>query len=218
MIHVILAENHHMVRQGLRTLLEKADDIQIVGEAEDGLQAVELVLQLRPDVLITDIGMPRLSGIQVTEQIHALRLRTQIVILTIHSDENVIRQALRHGAKGFLLKSGLTEELLLAVRAVQRGEFYLSPSISKIALVDLIEPSSLKKKGEPLGQLSARQRQVLRLIAEGRTNNEIAQLLQVSVKTVEKHRANLMDTLNIRDVPGLVRFAIKHGLVFLDDS
>jgi len=215
MICVIVADDHHLVRQGIRALLEKADDIEVIGEAADGQEAVELVERLVPDVLVLDIAMPRLNGTQATARVRALGVATQVVILSMHSDETLVREALRSGARGYLLKRSVTEELLLAVRAASRGEIYLSPAISRSIVADLLMFQADYKSGFDL--LTPREREVLQLIAEGRTNRAIAQMMQVSVKTVEKHRASLMSKLDVHDVAGLTRIAIKHGLVFLDE-
>jgi DNA-binding NarL/FixJ family response regulator len=215
MIRVIVADDHHLVRQGIRALLEKADDIEVIGEAADGQEAVELVERLVPDVLVLDIAMPRLNGTQATARVRALGVATQVVILSMHSDETLVREALRSGARGYLLKRSVTEELLLAVRAASRGEIYLSPAISRSIVADLLMFQADYKSGFDL--LTPREREVLQLIAEGRTNRAIAQMMQVSVKTVEKHRASLMSKLDVHDVAGLTRIAIKHGLVFLDE-
>lgn len=213
MIRVVLADDHHIVRQGVRALLEKAADIQVVGEAEDGQEAVELVRRLTPDVVVMDIGMRRLNGAQATARIRDLNLPSRVIILSMHSDDTLVRESLRNGAKGYLLKRSVTEELLLAIRAAHRGEIYLSPAISPAIITDLL--AGQEESG--LAQLTPREREVLQLIAEGHTNNAIAQLMQVSVKTVEKHRASLMDKLDVHDVAGLTRLAIKYGLVFLDE-
>lgn len=217
MIRVILADDHHLVRQGIRALLEKADDIEVIGEVADGQAAVELVERLVPDVLVMDIAMPRLNGAEATERIHTLGLGTQVVILSMYSDETLVRQTLQRGAKGYLLKRAVTEELLLAVRAASRGEPYLSPAISETILDDFLRLQTDTEDPTPFDLLTPREREVLQLIAEGHTNNAIAQLMTISVKTVEKHRASLMDKLNVHDVAGLTRVAIKHGLVFLDE-
>lgn len=198
-------------------LLERAGDIEVVGEAGDGQEAVRLVRSLQPDVLVADISMPRLNGTQAVEQIKSARLNTQVVILSMHSDEVLVRQALRSGARGYLLKSSVSEELLLAVRAAIRGETYLSPAISSSIVSDFLAFPDIAEDLTPFDLLSPREREVLKLIAEGRTNNAIATALSVSIKTVEKHRANLMGKLNVHDMPGLIRIALKHGLIFLDE-
>jgi len=216
-IRVIVADDHHLVRQGIRALLEKADDIEVVGEAADGQEAVELVERLVPDVLVMDMAMPRLSGNQAIGRVRALGVATQVVILSMYSDETLVRQALRNGAKGYLLKRSVTEELLLAIRAASRGEIYLSPAISRSIVADLLTLQTDADASSPFERLTSREREVLQLISEGHTNNAIALVLQVSVKTVEKHRANLMSKLNVHDLAGLIRVAIKHGLIFPDE-
>jgi DNA-binding NarL/FixJ family response regulator len=217
MIRVILADDHHLVRQGIRALLEKADDINIVGEAEDGQEAVELVEQLKPDVLIIDIAMPRMNGIQATQRVRALGLATQAVILSMHSRPTLVRQALRNGARGYLLKNSITEELLLAVHAASRRETYLSPEISGIIVDDFLTHQIDVEGSGRFDQLTPREHEVMQLIAEGHTNNGIARLLSISIKTVERHRANLMAKLDVHDVAGLTRVAIEHGLIFVDE-
>jgi DNA-binding NarL/FixJ family response regulator len=214
-IRVIVADDHHLVRQGIRALLERANDIEVVGEAADGQEAIELVRRLVPDVLVMDIAMPRLDGVQATERVRTLSVATQVVILSMHSDETLVRQILRRGAKGYLLKCSVTEELLLAVRAAHRGEIYLSPAISVSLLDEFLTLQAESEKPSPFDRLTPREHEVLQLIAEGHTNTGIAQIMNVSVKTVEKHRANLMSKLNVHDLAGLIRTAIKHGLVFL---
>lgn len=217
MIRVILADDHHLVRAGIRVLLEKADDINVVGEAADGQEAIDLVERLIPDVLVIDIAMPRLNGIQATERVRAMGLVTQIVILSMYSDEALVRQALQKGAIGYLLKRAVTEELLLAVRAASRGETYLSPAVSGIILEDFLTLQAASHEANPFDQLTPREREVLQLIAEGHTNSAIAQIMNISVKTVERHRASLMAKLDVHDVAGLTRIAIKNSLVFLDE-
>ena len=217
MIRVLIVEDHHLVRQGIRALLEKADDMLVVGEARDGQEAVELAEKLTPDVIVMDLSMPRLNGTQATERVRALRLPSQVVILSMYSDETLVKQALRCGAKGYLLKHSVTEELLLAVRAACRGETYLTSAVSGQIIADVLTPPGDSGDSQPYDRLSAREQQVLKLVAEGRTNNAIAQIMNVSVKTVEKHRSSLMQKLNVHDMAGLVKVAMKHGLIFMDE-
>ena len=217
MIRVLLADDHHLVRQALRALLEKADGIEVVGEAEDGRQAAKLARRLNPDVAVLDVAMPILNGIQAAERIRRLRLPTRVVILSMHKDEALVRRALRSGAHGYLLKSAVSEELLLAIRAAVRDEIYLSPAISRTVVEDLLTAGAIAEPVDAFNQLTQREREVLQLIAEGHTNSEIAKLLAISVKTVEKHRANLMSKLDVHDVAGLVRIAVKHKLIFLSE-
>jgi DNA-binding NarL/FixJ family response regulator len=217
MIRVILADDHHLVRRGIHALLEKADDIDVVGEAEDGQAALELVERLKPDVLVIDIAMPRLNGLQATERVRALGFATRVVILSMHSRPLLVRQALHNGTKGYLLKRSVVEELLLAVRAASRGETYLSSEVSGFIVDDYLTHQGEAEQTSPFDQLTPREREVMQLIAEGRTNSAIAQLLSVSVKTVERHRANLMAKLEVHDVAGLTRVAIEQGLIFLEE-
>jgi DNA-binding NarL/FixJ family response regulator len=216
MIRVVIADDHHLVRQGIRALLDKADDMKVVGEAADGQDAIDLVAHLNPDVLVMDISMPRLSGTQAIERLRSQQATTRVLILSMYSDEAVVRQVLRNGARGYLLKNALAEELLQAIRAANRGATYLSPAISESIMAELATSRTDDDGDSPFSRLSPREREVLQLIAEGHTNNAIAQLMNVAVKTVEKHRASIMSKLNVHDVAGLVRFALKHGLIFLD--
>ncbi len=217
MIRVILADDHHLVRQGIRALLEKVDDIQVIAEAEDGQQAIELVQRLAPDVLVMDITMPRLNGIEAAERIRRLGVTTQVVILSMHSDETLARQAFRSGVRGYLLKRSVTEELILAIRAASRGEIYLTPGITGFLLNEISARHVDSDESALFNLLTSREREVLQLVAEGQTNHTIAEKLSVSVKTVEKHRSSLMSKLNVHDVAGLTRLAIKSKLVSLDE-
>lgn len=216
MIHVLIAEDHLMVRAGIRALLEKAGDIHVVGEASNGQEAVELVEKHNPDVLIMDIMMPRLNGIQAAENIRKLKLSTRILLLSMYSDEGLIYQALQSGVKGYVLKSSVGDELLWAVRAVASGKTYLSSQVSEIMVENAVNPHAHGQKHDPLSNISPREKEILQLIAEEHTSSEIAKLLFISEKTVEKHRTSLMEKLNVRNLAGLVRFAIKYRLVDSD--
>ncbi len=213
-IRILIADDHDLVRAGFRALLEKLDDCEVVAEADDGRQALRLVEQLRPDVVLMDVKMPSLNGLEATALITRDYPSVRVVILSMYTTEEYVIQALRAGASGYLLKDAATTELRLAVQAAVRDEMYLSPSISKRVLQDYIQ--LVGSGGGMLDALTARQREVLQLIAEGRTMREIAQILHVSVKTAESHRSQLMERLDIHDVPGLVRFAIRVGLVTLE--
>ena len=212
MIRILLVEDHSMVRAGLRALLERASDINIVGEASNGQEAIEMAMELRPDVLVMDIMMPRLNGIQAAEQIRGMKLPVSILLLSMYSDEGLVHQALQSGVKDYVLKTSVSEELLWAIRAVARGETYLSTVISSIVMESSFHPHALQTD-DPLSLLSPREKEILQLIAEEHTSGEIGKLLFISEKTVEKHRANLMEKLHVRNLAGLVRLAIKYGLI-----
>lgn len=216
MIRVLLAEDHQVVRHGLRALLEKTDDIEVVGEADDGQAALDSVQRLAPDVLVLDIGMPRLNGIQATAQVRTRYPGTRVVILSMYSDETLVRQALRSGADAYVLKRSATEELLLAIRDASRAEMFLSPPISRSIVAEFLTQPAPSAEAQLFAQLTAREHQVLQLVAEGQTNNEIAGIMRLSVKTVEKHRASLMAKLAVHDVATLIRRALKHGLIVPD--
>lgn len=212
MINVIIADDHNLVREGIRALLEKAEDIAVVGEAENGKEALELVLAKQPTVLVMDIAMPGMNGIQVLEKLREANLPTHVVILSMYADEIFVRQALQNGAKGYLLKGSFKEELLLTVRAASRGATYLSPSVSETVLTP---PSS--QTPSPADQLTPRELELLQLIGKGHTNAEIADLLSISIKTVERHRTNLMTKLDARNIVELIRVAVRHRLIILNE-
>ena len=212
-IRVLLADDHELVRAGIRSLLEKLTDVEVAAEASDGREAIRLVEKHEPHVLLTDIAMPLLSGLEVTRHLTDKFPKVRVVVLSMYSDEEHVYLALRAGAAGYLLKGAAREELELAIRAVAQGEMYLSPTVSK--------PIIMEYGGRATGEtslvrrLSARQIQVLQLIARGKTTKQVALEMSISAKTVEAHRMQLMDRLEIHDIPGLVRFAIKVGLVEL---
>jgi len=213
MIKLLIAEDHQMVRAGLRALLEKAGDIEVVGEASNGQEAVLLTQKLAPHVLVMDIRMPILNGIQAAERIRDLKLPVNIVLLSMFSDEGLVHQALKSGAKGYVLKSAASEELLWAVRAAHRGETFLSGPVSAIVVDQALNPRITGTSLDPFDNLSPREKEILQLIAEEHTSSEIGSMLAVSEKTVEKHRAHLMEKLGAKNLAGLVRLAVKYGLV-----
>jgi DNA-binding NarL/FixJ family response regulator len=214
MIRVIIADDHHLVRQGLIALLNDAGDISVIGEAATGDEAVSLVESLRPEVVVMDVSMPRLDGRQATERIKALDLPTEVVILSMHADVTLVKQLLQCGVRGYLLKRSVSDELLLAIRAACRGEVYLSPAISGSVMSLLMAPPGDDPPDSVADLLTSREQEVLQLIAEGHTNSAIADILTISVKTVEKHRSNVMSKMEVNDLPTLIRKAIKHGLIF----
>lgn len=213
MINVIVAEDHTLVRAGIRALLENAKDIYVLGEADNGQEAINLLRKHQPDVLIMDIMMPRLNGIQAAEKIHSLKLRTNILLLSMYSDPSLVHQAFKYGVKGYVLKSSVSDELIKAVYALAQNKSYLSQEISEIVLENVSNPPSDGWDSNPLSNLSPREKEVLQLIAEEHTSAEIADELFISEKTVEKHRSRIMKKLDARNLAGLVRIAVKYKLV-----
>ena len=212
---VLLADDHTLVRAGLRKLLESIVGFEVVGEADDGLALLALVQQLQPDLVLMDIGMPGLNGLEATARVMKDWPRTRVVILSMHQNEEYVRQALRHGAAAYLLKDAAPLELEQALQAVLRGETYLSPTVSKGVLNDYV--SRLRKDEQPGDTLTPRQREVLKLIAQGMSTKEIARSLDLSEKTVDTHRSQLMKQLDIHEVAGLVRYAMRVGLISSDN-
>jgi DNA-binding NarL/FixJ family response regulator len=209
-IRVLIADDHALVRAGIRALVEKIDDVVVVGEAGTGNEALELVRQLRPNLMLLDITMPDGGGFEVLDQVTKKHPEIRVIVLTVHEAGEYAIRALREGAAGFLPKSAASTELEQAIQTVVRGEIYISPETSRKTLLEYGRGTT---KRDLLATLSPRQREVLRLIAEGMTTKQIAQALEISVKTVETHRAQLMERLGIHDVAGLVRYAIIVGLI-----
>jgi len=199
-----------LVRAGIRSLLEKLPGILVEAEASDGREVLRLVAEYQPQIVLMDIAMPNMNGLDATRALKESHPNVRVIILSIYSDEEHVYQALRAGASGYLLKGAATEELELALRSVAQGETYLAPKVSRPVIDEYVRRTNASRPGE---NLSSRQRQVLQLIAEGKNTKQVALELGISVKTVETHRAQLMDRLNIHDVAGLVRYAIKTGLV-----
>jgi two-component system, NarL family, response regulator NreC len=207
-IRVLLADDHKVVAQGFRLILSRHPDVEVVGEAYSGREAVEAAIKIEPDVVVLDIAMPDINGVEATRQILRDVPRTRVVILTMHKDAVYVREALRAGAKGYLLKESIDGELVAAVRAVARGDAYLSPSISATVLNDYQEQVT-----DPLDQVTNRERQVLQLLAEGKTSKDVAAELNISVYTVDAHRSRIMKKLQLRTGRDLVRFALQRGLL-----
>ncbi len=210
-IRALLADDHTLVRAGIRGLLQGLPGVEVVGEAEDGPEALRLAESLRPDVVLLDIGMPGLNGLEVAGRLAALDPSIRVLILSMHTSEEYVLRALRAGCAGYLLKRSAVSELEVAVRAVARGETYLSPAVSKQVVDDYVGRTG--GATDPIEALTARQREILQLVAEGNTSKEIAERLGLSLKTVEAHRAQIMERLGVRDLAGLVRFAVRVGLV-----
>ncbi|HUK81382.1 MAG TPA: response regulator transcription factor [Verrucomicrobiae bacterium] len=211
-ITVLLAEDHLIVREGFRKLLAAEADLEVVGEAQDGRQAVTLAKKLRPAVVVMDIAMPLLNGLEATRQIRKALPGTKVLMLSAHSDDPYVEQAIAFGAVGFLLKQTSSHDLSRAIREVQNGNTFFSPAIAK-RLHDQGSPAKGKSFRKRVARLSSRELEVLQLIAEGQPNKQVAGELGISVKTVEKHRQSLMEKLNIHDVAGLTRYAIGAGII-----
>ncbi len=212
---VLIVDNHAMVRAGFRALLQTLENIEVVGEAGDGREALRLVALHQPTIVLMDIAMPEMNGLEATSRIKKEFPDVRVIILSMHANEEYVYQALRAGAMGYLLKDGGTSELELAIRAISHGETYLSPTVSKHVITDYMRRVSTESN--PMEQLTPRQREILQLIASGKSTKEIAEILYISVKTVETHRTQLMERLDIHDVAGLVRYAIRMGIVLLEE-
>lgn len=213
-IRILLADDHVLVRASLKFLLEGFAGLNVVGEANDGNDTLKMMGELEPDVVVMDISMPGLNGLEAARSITKDHPAARIVMLSMHSDETHVLQALRAGASAYVLKESAPAELEAAIRAVARGESFLSPAISRHVIGDYLKRVP-PEPGSP-DLLTPRQREILRLIAEGKTSKHIARLLGTSVKTIESHRASLMERLDIHEVAGLVRYAIRHGLVSVE--
>lgn len=205
---ILLADDHAVVRKGFRMILDAEEDMEVVGEASNGREAVELAASLQPDVVVMDVTMPELNGIEATRRIAEGSPRTRVLALSMHKDAVYVREILRAGAKGYLLKDSCEGDLLMAVRVIARGEAFLSPAVSDAVLTDY-----RKHVTNPLDLLTTREREVLQSIAEGRTNKEIASALNLSVYTVEAHRGRIMEKLNLHSTGELVRFALRNGII-----
>jgi DNA-binding NarL/FixJ family response regulator len=216
-IRVLLAEDHTLVRKGLRAILEGYPDIEVIGEAADGREAVTMAEALHPHVIVMDVNMPGLNGLEATDRIKRRVPDVRILILSMHANEEYVLQVLRSGASGYLLKDSATEELVAGIQAVYAGDAYLSPRISRTVIADYVRRTDSEDERAPHELLTPREREILQLVAEGRTSKEISNELHLSIKTVETHRANLMDKLNIHNRAGLIRYAIRAGIIQSDE-
>lgn len=214
-IRIVLAEDHAIVRQGLQSLLEREPDLHVVGEAVTGREAVKLAGELHPDVVVMDLTMPELNGIEATRRIAASQPQIRIIALTMHSDKRFITDVLKSGAKGYLLKEAAAEELITAIRTVAADGFYLCRSITGVLVKEYLHTAPEEQVSGSLSLLTPREREVLQLVAEGKSTKEIAFDLGVSVKTVETQRQQIMKKLNVFSVAGLTKFAIREGLTSL---
>ena len=212
-IRVLLADDHKLIRAGLRLVVDQQPDLSVVGEADDGRQAVELAKSLNPDVVVMDIGMPNLNGIEAARQIRQIRPDAAVVMLSMHSDEGYVLRALGAGARAYLLKDSATTDLVQAIRAVVEGKSFFSPAVSKVLLQDYMRKLRRSGAEDSYDLLSPREREVLQLVAEGKSNKEVASLLNLSVYTVETHRAKIMQKLNLKGVPELILYAVRKGII-----
>jgi len=212
-VRVLLADDHTLMRAGLRVLLERQPDFAVVGEAEDGRQTVQLVETLQPDVVVMDIAMPNLNGIEATRQIVDKSPRTSVVILSMHSDESYILRSLKAGARAYLLKDSAEADLIRAIHAVRDGKSFFSPAVGKALVEDYVR--QLKERGDDdsYDLLTSREREILQLVAEGKSNKDVANLLNLSVYTVETHRAHILQKLGLHTVPDLILYAVRKGII-----
>jgi DNA-binding NarL/FixJ family response regulator len=207
-IRILLADDHAVVRQGFKMILGAQPDMEIVGEAGNGREAVELADNLKPDIVVMDVAMPELNGIEATRRLATSSPHARVNALSMHKDNVYVREILRAGARGYLLKDSVAADVVAAIRAVSRGESYLSPAVSNAVLDDY-----RKHVTNPIDLLSSREREVLQMLAEGKTNKEIAVVLNLSVYTVDAHRGRIMEKLNVHSINELVRFAVRNGLI-----
>lgn len=212
-IRVFLADDHTIVRQGLKCLLKEEEGIEVVGEAEDGHQLLRQASKIKPDVIVVDISMPILGGLEATQQLKKLLPQSKILILTMHTDEEYVYQTFKLGASGYLVKKAAAQDFVTAIRAVHRGETYISPAVSEKVVREFVRSTRLSPQLSFPDKLTFRERQILKLIAEGWASNKIADHLHISTRTVETHRTNIMRKLKLHKVADLVKYAIRRGLV-----
>jgi len=212
-IRVLLADDHKLIRAGLVLVVEQQPDLRVVGEADDGRQAVEMFKSLGPDVVVMDIGMPNLNGIEAARQITQIHPDTAVVMLSMHADEGYVLRALKAGARAYLLKDSATTDLVQAIHAVVEGKSFFSPAVSKVLLQDYMRKLRRSGAEDSYDLLSPREREVLQLVAEGKSNKDVANLLNLSVYTVETHRAKIMQKLNLKGVPELILYAVRKGII-----
>jgi len=217
-VKIIIADDHTLIRAGIKQLLQNIRGIEVIAEASNGREALQLIKELLPDIVLLDIAMSELNGLDVTEQINRENISVSIIILSMYANEEYVIQALKAGASGYLLKDAAPTELELAINAVIKGEIYLSPSISKNLVNDYLrrinnDPAEGNDQENVFARLTSRQREILQLIAEGNSTKVIANKLNISIKTIETHRSQIMERLDIHDIPGLVRYAIRTGII-----
>jgi DNA-binding NarL/FixJ family response regulator len=213
MIRIILADDHAVMRRGLRLVLEAQKDFEVVGEASDGREAVTLVETLKPDVAVLDITMPNMNGIEAARQISAKQPGVAIVVLSMHSDEGYVLRALKAGARGYLLKESPEADFIQAIRSVSQGKAFFSPAVSRMLVEDYVRQLQDKDIEDSYELLTQRERELLQLIAEGKSNKDVANMLNLSLYTVETHRGNIMEKLNLHSVPELILYAVRKGVI-----
>jgi two-component system, NarL family, response regulator NreC len=213
MIRIVLADDHSVMRSGLRALLQQHSDLQVVGEASDGREAMNLAESLRPDVVVLDITMPLLNGIDVARQIASKQLGVAVIMLSMHSDESYVLRAMKAGVHGYLLKESAEIDLLHAIRAVTQGQSFFSPAVSRMLAEDYVRQLQDREIEDSYDLLSPREREVLQLIAEGKSNKDVANLVKLSLYTVETHRSNILQKLNLHSVPDLILYAVRKGVI-----
>jgi two-component system, NarL family, response regulator NreC len=212
---VLLVEDHTLVRSGIRSLLDSSPEVKVVGDVKGGREAVEFCQEHRPDLVLTDVEMPALNGIETARQLHALLPELRIVMLSMHDDPQYVFESLKAGASGYVLKDAAFTELLAAIRVVMSGRRYLSPPLADLVMDDYVRRANGEATGTDLDKLSAREREILQLVAEGRSSAQVAAMIHISVRTVDTHRYNVMQKLGIHSIAGLTKFAIAHGLTSL---
>ncbi len=213
MIRIALADDHTVLRAGLKSLLERQRDFQVVGEAGDGRELLRVVDETTPDIVITDIGMPKLNGTDATAQIVKKHPETRVLVLSMHSDEAYVLRALKAGARGYLVKESAEADLMMAIRTVHAGKAFFSPSVSALLVEDYVRQMRDRGVEDSYELLSTREREVLQLVAEGKGNKDIANLLGLSVYTIETHRGNILQKLNLHSVPELILYAVRKGVI-----
>jgi len=211
-LKVVLVEDHTLVRSGIRSLLESSQEVEVVGDVGDGRAALELCRQLSPDIVLTDVEMASLNGIETARQLHATLPDIKIIMLSMHGDSQYVLESLKAGATGYVLKDAAFTELLTAIRTVAEGRRYLSPPLADLVMDDYVRRANGHQAASDLDKLSAREREILQMVAEGRSSSQVAATIHISVRTVDTHRYNIMQKLGIHSIAGLTKFAIAHGV------
>jgi DNA-binding NarL/FixJ family response regulator len=212
-VRVLIADDHPLIRSGLRALLEREGEFQVVGEAANGYEAIELAIALKPDIAMLDVSMPRLNGVDAAQHISERLPRTRILLVSMHSDEAYVLRALKSGARGYLLKASPEVDVLRAIRAVAAGNAYFSPEVTKLLVEDYVRQLQQRGATDSYDLLSIREKEILQLLVSGKSNREIADLLHISISTVETHRTNILNKLGLHNLPELILYAVRKGLL-----